>query len=219
MINNRHKMNIDYSLYLVTDRHAVRNSDFITAIQNALIGGCTMVQLREKDTSGYDFYTLAVQVKKLTDHYHVPLIINDRIDIALAVNAAGVHIGQHDMPAIIARKLLGKDKLLGVSVTSVKQAQAAMADGADYIGVGAMFPTNTKKDACIVTMAELRKIRAVIPLPIVIIGGIDIDTIPFFQDIGINGLALISAILSQPDIRQSAAALKQQFIKCCINNE
>lgn len=140
----------------------------------------------------------------------MPLIINDRIDIALAIDAAGVHVGQSDLPAAASRKIIG-DKLLGVSVATVEEAIKAEQEGADYLGVGAMFTTETKKDARLVSIEELKKIRLASSLPIVVIGGINKATIPLFNHIPIDGLAVISAILSQPDIQQAALELKQLF--------
>ena len=152
-------MTTDYTLYLVTDRSLMSTETLGEAVEQAILGGCTMVQLREKDSSSLDFYQLARGIKKITDRFHIPLMINDRIDIALAVDAAGVHIGQSDLPAAIARKIMGERMLLGVSAASVREAVQAQNDGADYLGVGAMFPTDTKTDARLVTKEELQKIR------------------------------------------------------------
>ena len=152
-------------------------------------------------------------IKEITDKYSVPLIINDRLDIALAVNAAGVHIGQRDLPAVAVRKIIGDNMLLGVSVASVKEAEYAMKDGADYLGVGAMFPTSTKADADHVTMAELRKIRNAVDLPIVVIGGINKNNANIFRAIGIDGLAVVSAVIAQRDIKKAATEIKNSFMK------
>lgn len=205
-------MKPDYSLYLVTNRLCMSAETLTKAVEDAIIGGCTMVQLREKDTSSLDFYELALEVKKITDKYHTPLIINDRIDIAMAVGAAGVHIGQKDIPADIARKMIGKDMLLGVSAVSVKEAEKAAQAGADYLGVGAMFPTGTKPDADLVSMEELQKIRQFVDLPIVVIGGICKENATLFASMGIDGLAVVSAVIAQPDIKQAAAVLKSAFM-------
>lgn len=131
---------MDYSLYLVTDRRFMGKQTLAEAVEQAILGGCTMVQLREKELSSLDFYWQAIKIKQITDSYHIPLIINDRVDIAMAVQADGVHIGQHDIPAAAVRKMIGKDMLLGVSVSTVEQAIKAQQDDADYLGVGAMFP-------------------------------------------------------------------------------
>lgn len=202
--------NIDYSLYLVTDRLRMRTATLAEAVEQAVLGGCTMIQLREKDIGTGDFYDLALEIKRVTDRYAIPLLINDRIDIAMAVGAAGVHIGQSDMPAAIARRVVGRDMLLGVSVSCAREAKRAAAAGADYLGVGAMFPTKTKPDAPYVSLEELKKIRRAVPLPIVAIGGIRQENAGLFAPMGINGLAVISAIIGQPDIKQAAALM----LKC-----
>ena len=204
-------MKPDYSLYLVTDRMLMRTKTLGEAVEQAVIGGCTMVQLREKEISSLDFYVLALEMKKITDRYSIPLIINDRIDIAMAVGATGVHIGQKDIPADIARKLIGKNMLLGVSTASVAEAVNAAKAGADYLGVGAMFPTGTKPDAGFVSMEELGKIRRAVDIPIVVIGGINKENATLFQPMGIDGLAVASAVIAQPDIKKSAADLKALF--------
>ena len=205
-------MKPDYSLYLVTDRMLMRTKTLGEAVEQAVIGGCTMVQLREKEILSLDFYVLASEMKKITDRYGIPLIINDRIDIAMAVGAAGVHIGQKDIPADIARKVIGKDMLLGVSAVSAAEAVNAAKAGADYLGVGAMFPTGTKPDAGFVSMEELERIRKAVDIPIVVIGGISKENAMLFQPMGIDGLAVVSAVIAQPDIRKSAADLKSLFL-------
>ena len=204
-------MKPDYSLFLVTDRMLMSTKTLGEAVEQAVIGGCTMVQLREKEISSLDFYVLALEMKKITDRYSIPLIINDRIDIAMAVGATGVHIGQKDIPADIARKLIGKNMLLGVSTASVAEAVNAAKAGADYLGVGAMFPTGTKTDASHVSMEELGRIRREVDIPIVVIGGISKENAMLFQPMGIDGLAVVSAVIAQPDIKKSAADLKALF--------
>ena len=204
-------MKPDYSLYLVTDRMLMSTKTLGEAVEQAVIGGCTMVQLREKEILSLDFYVLASEMKKITDRYGIPLIINDRIDIAMAVGAAGVHIGQKDIPADIARKVIGKDMLLGVSAVSAAEAVNAAKAGADYLGVGAMFPTGTKPDAGFVSMEELERIRKAVDIPIVVIGGIGKENAMLFQPMGIDGLAVVSAVIAQPDIKKSAADLKSLF--------
>lgn len=184
-----------------------------TAVEQAILGGCTIVQLREKDCSTLDFYNTAVKIKEVTSHYNVPLIINDRIDIALAVDADGVHVGQSDIPAKIARKLIGSDKILGVSAANLEEAIKAQKDGADYIGVGAMFSTLTKTDAKLTSIDELKEIRKHISIPIVVIGGINKNTIPKFHGINIDGIAVVSAIISQPNIKEASQELKRIFLQ------
>ena len=199
---------IDYTLYLVTDQQLMSTENLETAVEKAIEGGVTMVQLREKSSSARRFYEQAIRIRKITERYKVPLIVNDRIDIALAIGANGIHIGQSDIPALVARKIIGKDMLLGVSVSTVREALQAKQDGADYLGVGAMFPTGTKEEAQAVSMEELRHIRQSVPLPIVAIGGINKKNIAAFQGIGVDGLAVVSAIISQPDIKSAAEELK-----------
>ena len=204
-------MNFDYTLYLVTDRQLMSCDSLTEAVEQAILGGCTMIQLREKELSSLEFYNPAVAVKQVTDKYHIPLIINDRIDIAMAVQATGVHIGQHDLPAAAVRKVIGENMLLGVSASSIAEAIQAQQDGADYLGVGAMFPTGTKTDADSVSMEELQKIRAAVSLPIVVIGGINKGNAGRFKPMGIDGLAVVSAIIAQSDIKAAAAELKDLF--------
>jgi thiamine-phosphate pyrophosphorylase len=206
-------MERDYSLYLVTDRSLMTTDTLSEAVEQAILGGCTMVQLREKNISSLDFFKLATEIKAVTDSFGVPLIINDRIDIALAVHAAGVHIGQSDIPAVIVREIIGDDMLMGVSASSVSEAIQAQKDGADYLGVGAMFPTGTKTDAAIVSIKELQNIRQSVALPIVAIGGINKENAGLFHDMGIDGLAVVSAIIAQPNIRQAASELKRIFLE------
>ena len=204
-------MNFDYTLYLVTDRQLMSCDSLTEAVEQAILGGCTMIQLREKELPSLEFYNQAVAVKQVTERYHIPLIINDRIDIAMAVQAAGVHIGQHDLPAATVRKVIGENMLLGVSASSIAEAIQAQQDGADYLGVGAMFPTGTKTDADSVSMEELQKIRAAVSLPIVVIGGINKGNAWRFKPMGIDGLAVVSAIIAQSDIKAAAAELKDLF--------
>lgn len=205
-------MKTDYSLYLVTDRMRMSTRTLGEAVEQAAAGGCTVVQLREKEVPALDFYMLASEMKKITDRYGIPLIINDRIDIALAVGAAGVHIGQKDIPADIARKVIGKDMLLGVSAGSVAEAVNAVKAGADYLGVGAMFPTGTKPDAEYVSMEELEKIRRTVEIPIVVIGGINRKNAMLFKPMGIDGLAVVSAVIAESDIKKSASTLRSLFL-------
>ena len=207
------KPNIDYTLYLITDREIMSTEKLEIAVEQAILGGCTVVQLREKNCTSLEFFEIATKIKEVTDKYQIPLIINDRIDIALAVDAAGVHIGQSDMPARIARKLIGDNKILGVSASNFEEAVRAYKDDADYLGVGAMFTTDTKPDARFTSMDELIQIRKYIPLPIVAIGGINKTTIPNFKGIDINGFAMASAIISQPDIKAAAQDLNSELME------
>lgn len=210
-MKNFNKANVDYSIYLCTDRKLMSTNTLTEAVEQAIKGGATVIQLREKDCSSKDFYETALEVKKITEQYKVPLIINDRVDIALAVDAEGVHVGQSDLPAKEVRKLIGEDKIVGVSAGNLAYARKAYEDGADYIGVGAMYATNTKKDAKPTTLEELAKIRANVSIPIVVIGGINEHTVGDFKGTGIDGLAVVSAIIAKPDIEGAARNLKQLF--------
>ncbi|HIZ59765.1 MAG TPA: thiamine phosphate synthase [Candidatus Dorea faecipullorum] len=179
------------------------------AVEQAVKGGCTVVQLREKDCSSLEFYETALRVKKITDEYKIPLIINDRVDIALAVNADGVHVGQDDLPAASVRRILGGDKVIGVSAGSVREAVKAREDGADYLGVGAMHATSTKTDADVTTVEELKKIREMVDLPIVAIGGMNKQTLPELKGTGVDGIAVVSAVIAADDIERAASELSE----------
>jgi thiamine-phosphate pyrophosphorylase len=205
------KRKIDYTLYLCTDRDLMSTDTLEEAVEQAIRGGCTLVQLREKDCSSLDFYRTALSVKTVADRYGIPLIINDRADIALAVGADGVHAGQSDLPCTVLRKILGNDRIVGISAATVEEAVRAQRDGADYIGVGAMFPTRTKTDAQPVSMETLAEIRRAVRIPIVVIGGIGPQNAGQFRGTGIDGLAVISAILSRPDVAAAARELRAQF--------
>lgn len=202
------KPNIDYSLYLCTDRGLMSCKTIEESVEQAIAGGVTVVQLREKDCSTREFYELAKRVQQITRPNRIPLIINDRIDIAMAVAAEGIHIGQSDMPATMARKIVGPDMIIGVSASNYDEAKQAVQDGADYLGVGAMFATGTKTDAVITPFDDLRQIRKDFDIPIVVIGGINERTIPQFAGMGIDGYAVVSAIVAQPDIKKAAEKLR-----------
>ena len=205
------KNNIDYTLYLVTDRDVLKGRDLCEAVEKSIKGGVTLVQLREKDISSLDFYNLAVAVKKITDKYNVPLIINDRIDIALAVDAAGVHVGQSDIPAKVARRVIGDDKILGISAATLEEAKLAEAEGADYLGIGAVFPTDTKKDARSVSVELLDEIKKSLTVPVVGIGGINENNAELLKESKIDGIAVVSAILGKDDIEQEAKNMLVKF--------
>lgn len=165
---------------------------------------------RKKCTSR-EFYERALRVKEITDAFHVPLIINDRIDIMLAADAAGVHLGQSDIPADAARRLIGNDKILGVSAATPEEAQKAEDDGADYLGVGAVFPTGTKSDARQLSVPLLREICSAVSIPAVAIGGINLKTIPQLEGSGISGAAVVSAVMAQAKPEEAARALKEKI--------
>ncbi len=201
------KNNIDCSLYLVTDRDVLVDKDIFAAVEEAIKGGVTLVQLREKSLSTLEFYNIAVKIKIITDKYKIPLIINDRIDIAQSIDAAGVHIGQSDMPATIARSIIGDNKILGVSTTTLEEAQRAEKQGADYVGVGAMFPTTTKDDASAVSVLCLKEIKEKISIPVVAIGGINEKNVNLLKIANIDGIAVVSDILGKKSVKAAAEKL------------
>ena len=205
------KEDIDYSVYLVTDRRNKTDEEFLNIIEEAIKGGTTIVQLREKTASTKEFYDLALKVKEITSRYDVPLLINDRIDIALAVDSEGVHIGQDDMPAGIAREIIGEDKILGVSASTVEEAKKAEIDSADYIGSGAVFPTATKDDADSVSKEELKEIVDSIDIPVVAIGGITVENASTLKGSGIAGFSVVSAIMSAEDPKEASEKLKEIY--------
>ena len=187
-------------LYVVTDSNILAERDFYESIEASLKGGATMLQLREKECGGKEFLDRARRLKEMTKNYDVPLIINDRVDIALLCDADGVHVGQSDIGAEEVRKLIGPNKLLGVSARSVEEAVLAEKQGADYIGVGAMFGTNTKLDAEYVSLETLFAIEKAVNIPIVLIGGLTLNNIETFNENRVAGYAIVSAILGAEDI-------------------
>ena len=202
---------IDYTLYLVTDRSVMSAKSLEQAVEQAIQGGCTVVQLREKYASSREFFETAQRVKQITDSYHIPLIINDRTDICLAVNAAGIHIGQQDLPAKIVRSMVGPDKIIGVSAATLSEAIQAEQDGADYLGVGPMFATSTKTNTRPVTIEQLTQIKQAVQIPVVAIGGIQSSNAATLTKTGIDGIAVVSAILAQENITHAAEQLKTCF--------
>ena len=197
------------TLYLVTNRDEMNEEKFLETIMEACEGGITMLQLREKDASTHDFYQLALKVKKITDSYMIPLIINDRIDICLAIDADGVHVGDDELPVWKTRELIGQEKILGVSAKTLNRGIEAKFEGADYLGVGAIYPTKTKVQTKLTEMSELTKIATETKLPIVAIGGIKEENILSFQKSGISGVAIVSDIMQAKDVPQKVASLKE----------
>lgn len=207
-------MNIDYSLYLVTDREILKGRDLKKAVEDSIKGGVTIVQVREKDISTREFYDVALSVKQVTDYYKVPLIINDRLDIAQAVNASGVHLGQSDMELTIARKILGQDKIIGISAGTAEEAKIAEKNGADYIGAGAIFFTGSKKDIDTPIGTEgLNKVCTSVNIPVVAIGGVNSENAEAVLKAGADGLSVISAILGYDDVKVAASKLKSALKK------
>lgn len=203
------KSRVNYALYLVTDRRLMSSETVEESVELAIEGGASVVQLREKDCTSREFYELALRVKKITAPRNVPLIINDRIDICLAANADGVHLGQKDLPCSEARKILGGDKIIGVSAALPEEARQAQADGADYLGVGAVFATGTKSDTRPVTPEIIREIRAAVTIPFVVIGGVNAENIGRLYGLGINGAAVVSAVVAQSDVTAAARTMRK----------
>ena len=205
------EVKVDYSLYLVTDRKILGDRDLAQSIELAIQGGVTMVQLREKSVSTREFLHLALKVKAITSQYQIPLIINDRLDIALAVDADGLHVGQDDLPMLKARELLGSRKIIGVSASTLAEALLAQQQGADYLGVGAIFNTATKTDAPEVSLQQLEIIKKSVSIPVVAIGGINETNLTQVLATGIDGVSVVSAILAKEDLQRAALQLRSSI--------
>ena len=197
---NKEKLKKDLKLYLVTDSEILKDRDFYKCIEDAIKSGVTMVQLREKNADGKEFLEKAIKLRKLTNKYNTTFVINDRIDIAILVDADGVHIGQSDIDAVSARKLLGDNKIIGVSARNLQEAKIAKENGADYLGIGAMFSTSTKMDAKLVSFDTLEEITNKVDLPFVLIGGITLDNVERLKKFNPDGYALVSGILGADNI-------------------
>lgn len=195
-------------LYAVTDRSWLNGHTLEEQVEQALKGGVSLVQLREKKLDWKQFYTQAVRMKELCARYQVPLIINDNVEIAIASGADGVHVGQGDMQVQEARARLGPDKIIGVSARTVEQALQAQEEGADYLGVGAVFGTSSKEDAQKISIRTLQKICSAVDIPVAAIGGINKENARQLSGSGISGIAVISALFAQKDIRAAAEELK-----------
>lgn len=191
---------VDYSIYLVTDEACLHGRPLLECVEEALAAGVTLVQYRAKAADGGVLYAEACKLKELCNKYNVPLIINDRLDIALAVGAAGVHLGQDDLPCAVARRLLGEDFIIGVSAHNPAEAVQAVSEGADYLGCGAVFGTATKHDVAKLGLENLRAIRKAVAVPMVGIGGITADNYAEVLATGADGAAIVSGILAQDDI-------------------
>lgn len=200
----------DLLLYAVTDRHWLKGQTLYAQVEEAIAGGATFVQLREKQMDEADVLQEAKEIQALCRAHHIPFVINDHVEIAKAIQADGVHVGQSDMEALDVRRLLGEEAIIGVSAETVEQALLAQAHGADYLGVGAVFPTGSKEDAADVSMETLRAICEAVDIPVIAIGGISEDNVGQLAGSGICGIAVISAIFAQENIRDAAARLKQK---------
>ncbi|WP_449241057.1 thiamine phosphate synthase [Desulfoscipio gibsoniae] len=201
-------MPCDYSLYLVTDRAILEGRDLFQAVESALRGGVTLVQLREKEISSRDFYQTALALKDLTVKYKVPLLINDRLDIALAVDADGIHIGREDLPVQVARRLLGPQKIIGYSVSDIEEAIYGAKNGADYLGAGPVYTTTTKAVTVEpLGMEGLRSIKESVSIPVVGIGGINLNNIREVKKSGADGASIVSGILGSGDPARTSREL------------
>ena len=198
----------DLLLYAVTDRSWLNGHTLYEQVEEALKGGATFVQLREKTLDTDSFLQEAVKIKKLCACYHVPFVINDNVEIAKAIDADGVHVGQHDMQATDVRAILGPDKIIGVSAQTVEQALLAEKNGADYLGVGAVFHTGTKKDANTLSHKTLKAICEAVKIPVIAIGGISRDNVMELSGSGICGIAVVSAIFAADNIKSATEELK-----------
>ena len=193
-------------LYLVTNRYQDSLENFLEKVETACRSGVTIIQLREKNLTTNQYYQLAKQVKEITDAYQVPLIIDDRLDICLAVDAAGLHIGDDELPVSVARQVLGPKKILGVTAKTVKRALEAETSGADYLGTGAIFPTRTKENAPITLISTLKTICQTVAIPVVAIGGLTSENIDQLIDTGIAGVAVVRDLMQAEDIEAKAHA-------------
>lgn len=200
----------DLLLYAVTDRHWLKDETLENQVEKALQGGATFLQLREKSLDDDIFFGRSKRDSKLCKKYQVPFVINDNVDIALAIDADGVHVGQSDMEALDVRKRLGPDKIIGVSAQNVQQALLAQKHGADYLGVGAVFPTGSKDDAEDVSFETLKAICQAVDIPVIAIGGITKENVSELKGSGICGIAVISAIFAQKDIKAATKELKKR---------
>ncbi|MBE6782502.1 MAG: thiamine phosphate synthase [Ruminococcaceae bacterium] len=202
----------DISLYFITDSTGFTTDEFLKIVDFACKGGATIVQLREKNKSTREYLQLALEVKKITDKYEVPLIIDDRVDIALASDAAGVHLGNEDMPISVARKLMGKNKIIGATAKTVEAALNAEKDGADYIGTGAIFPTTTKVKTVLTPISVLKDVCKNVKNPVCAIGGLNYENCDILKNSGISGIAVVSAIMKSTNPEESARKFKEKIL-------
>ena len=198
----------DPGLYFITDSTNYTEEEFLYRVEQALQGGATLLQLREKEKSTREYIALAEKVHAIAQRYRVPLIIDDRVDVALAVDAEGVHVGASDMPVATARRLMGKDKIVGATAKTVPWAKDVFAQGADYLGVGAIYPTTTKVKTVLTSTDTLREICSAVPIPVNAIGGLNKDNIHVLEGIPLAGICVVSAIMKAEDPKQAAAQLK-----------
>ena len=198
----------DTSLYFITDSSNYTEQEFFNRVEKALQGGVTLMQLREKEKSTREYIELAQKVHNITKKYNIPLIIDDRVDVALAINAEGVHVGQSDMPVNLARKLMGEKKIVGATTKTVEQAKEAFEQGADYLGVGAIYPTTTKVKTVLTSTDTLKDICEAVSIPVNAIGGLNKDNIDVLEGISISGICVVSAIMKADDPKKATEELK-----------
>lgn len=201
---------LNTKLYFITDSTGFTEEEFLRRIEEALKGGVTLVQLREKNKTTREYIETAEKVHSLTKRYNVPLIIDDRIDVALAVNAEGVHLGLTDMPIRRARELLGEDAIIGATAKTVERAMEAEKEGADYLGVGAIYPTTTKVVTVLTPVSTLDAICRSVSIPVNSIGGLNKDNIDVFKGIGISGICIVSAVMKAEDPKEAAEELMEK---------
>lgn len=209
---------MDTTLYLVTDSSYHTEESFLRTVEEALRGGVTLLQLREKEKSAREYMELAGKVKEICGRYGVPLLIDDRVDVAAAVGAAGVHVGQSDIPVAAARKILGPDKIVGATAKTVEQALEAWRQGADYLGVGAIYPTTTKVKTILTKVSTLKEICEAVPIPVNAIGGLNAGNMDVLEGSGIAGICVVSAIMKSEDPRRTAEELKEGVIRLKSRN-
>ena len=200
----------DTRLYFITDSFGFSEEEFLYRVEQALMGGVTILQLREKDKTTREYIELAQKVHSITKKYNVPLIIDDRVDVALAIDAEGVHVGQSDMPVKLARKLMGENKIVGATTKTVEQAKEAFEQGVEYLGVGAIYTTTTKVKTVITSIDTLRDICNAVPVAVNAIGGLNKDNIDILKSIPIAGICVVSAIMKADDPKKATEELKEK---------
>ncbi|MCR5144189.1 MAG: thiamine phosphate synthase [Lachnospiraceae bacterium] len=203
--------NFDPYLYFITDSTIYDEDEFLYRVEKALKGGVTLMQLREKNKSTKEYIELAEKVHAISKRYNVPLIIDDRVDVALAIDAEGVHLGASDMPIKTARKIMGEDKIVGATAKTVPWAKQAYEEGADYLGVGAIFPTTTKVKTVLTSTDTLREICESVPIPVNAIGGLNISNVDVLKNTKIDGLCVVSAIMKANNPQKAAEELKSKL--------
>ncbi len=202
---------LNTKMYFITDSTNYDEEEFLRRVEEACKGGVTLVQLREKECTAREYISLAEKVHEITKRYGIPLIIDDRVDVALAVDAEGVHVGQSDIPVNIARRLMGENRIVGATAKTVPQALEAYRQGADYLGVGAIYPTTTKVKTVLTSVDTLKEIVMAVPIPVNAIGGLNIDNIDILRGSGIRGICAVSAIMKADNPRVAAQELREAF--------